>query len=96
MARFSKIHVINKLQTAGLTGWLYKAGIINGKALYYANAYNYLNALEKTGRPRAEAIKLTAAKLKLTRRTIYNVIWEMEQMQDLPPAVENLLSKLDV
>lgn len=95
MARYSKIHVVNKLQAAGLTGWLYKAGIINSKALCYANAYNYLNALEKTGRPRAEAIKLTAAKFKLTRRTIYNVVCDMEEVQDLPHAVENLLSKLD-
>lgn len=94
MAQLSKIDLINRLQKSGLAAWLYRLGVINSRALCYANAYNYMDALEKTGQPRAEAIKLTAAKFKLTRRSVYNIVREMEQVATIPPGVENLVSKI--
>ena len=89
----SKIQIINKLQAVGFSAWLFNLGVANGKILSYANAYNYMTIQEKQGHTRAEAIKLTAAKLKIARRTMYNVIHDMEKVIEVPDFVEKLLSK---
>lgn len=91
--QYSKAQIINKLQALGFTAWLYKLGVANSKILSYANAYNYMDTMKKTGHTKAEAVKLTASKFKLTRRTMYNVIREMEKPVDLPKYVEKLVSK---
>lgn len=91
--QYSKVQIISKLQALGFTAWLYKLGVVNSKILSYANAYNYMGTLEARGATRAEAIKSTAAKFKLTRRTMYNVVREMEAPVDLPKYVEKLVSK---
>lgn len=91
--QYSKVQIINKLQALGFTAWLYKLGVVNSKILSYANAYNHLDTLKKTGYTHAEAVKLTATKFKLTRRTIYRVVTEMECQVDAPKYLDNLVSK---
>lgn len=79
MAAQSKITIINRLQERGIASELYKLGMLNTKLIFYANAYNYYDALLKTtAEERAEAIKRTAKRFGVDRQTIYNVIKEME------------------
>lgn len=79
MAAQSKIQIINRLQERGIAGELYKLGMLNTKLIFYANAYNYYDALLKTtDEERSTAIKQTAKRFGVDARTIYNVIWEME------------------
>lgn len=92
MAQQSKIVIINRLQERGIAGELYKLGMLNPKLIFYANAYNYYDALIKSiADDQADAIKRTAKRFGVERRTIYNVIKEMEAHADVD--VENLLSK---
>lgn len=84
MAAHSKIQIINRLQERGIAGELYKLGMLNTKLIFYANAYNYYDALLKTtDHERHEAIKQTATRFKVDRQTIYNVIKEMESPADV-------------
>lgn len=93
MAQYSKVQLINQLQKSGLTAFLYSVNLVSSQAVGHANIYNHLSALVTTGRPRKEAIKLTAAKFRTTRRTIYNIIKSMETSVEVPKNVEKLLSK---
>lgn len=91
--QYSKIQIVNKLQALGFSAWLYKLGVANSKILSYASAYNHMDALKKTGHTQAEAIKLTAQKFKVHRRSMYRVVHEMETPVDVPKYVDKLLSK---
>ena len=90
--QYSKVQIISKLQALGFTAWLYRLGVVNSNILSYANAYNHMDLLTKTGYTRAEAIKLTAIKFKINRRTMYRVIATMECPVDVPKYVDKLLS----
>lgn len=91
--QYSKIYVVNKLQASGFAAWLFGIGFANSKILDYATVYNYLDIQKKLGYTHAEAVKLTAGKYKITRRSVYNVIADMETFIDVPPFVEKQLSK---
>lgn len=84
MAAQSKIQIINRLQERGIAGELYKLGMLNTKLIFYANAYNYYDALTKTtDEERHEAIKRTAKRFGVCRHTIYKVIKEMESRAEV-------------
>jgi hypothetical protein len=91
--QYSKIFIINTLQVRGVTTFLYKLGIVNSKALSYANFYNYLTAQEATGYTRSEAIKLTANKFKVNRRSIYRAVKDMETPVQVTTEIATLLSQ---
>lgn len=79
MAAQSKIQIINRLQERGIAGELYKLGMLNTKLIFYANAYNYYDALMKTSdEAPSEIVKRTAKRFGVNERTVYRLIREME------------------
>lgn len=90
MAQYSKITVINQLQEHGFTSLLYKLGVANAAILNYANIYNYYDAQRKAEYTRAEAVKIAAAKFKITRQGVYKALKSMQEPCEIPDGVKRL------